>query len=101
MNVDYIAKRYPNAHVSAATIAGHYFYATYYTGPNQTAESGMGDFRESAMPATYELYDAYVDETCKEAMESQGKSPSACMMSSYALPYIESDSFAIQAMTDR
>ena len=39
MNVDYLAQRYPKAKVTAATVAGHYFYATYYTGVNYTAPS--------------------------------------------------------------
>jgi hypothetical protein len=45
MNVDYVQKRYPEARVTAATIAGHYFFATYYDGENHTAPSSMGDFR--------------------------------------------------------
>ena len=36
MNVDYIAQRYPSARVTAATVAGHYFYATFYDGVNHT-----------------------------------------------------------------
>ena len=32
MNLDYLAERYPQARVTGATIAGHYFYATYYDG---------------------------------------------------------------------
>jgi len=67
MNVDYIAKRYPKARVTAATVAGHYFYATYYEGVNHTDPGGMADFRESAFKKTYELYDAFVDESCKHA----------------------------------
>jgi hypothetical protein len=31
--------RYPNARVTAATVAGHYFYASYYTGMNHTDPS--------------------------------------------------------------
>ncbi len=100
MNVDYLAKRYPKAKVTAMTIAGHYFYATYYTGVNATAQSGMGDFRESAFPTTYKLYDAYVDETCKLAYERKGQSPGACLLSNNSFPYIESDAFVVQALTD-
>ncbi len=100
MNVDYIAKRYPNARVTALTIAGFYFYATYYTGPDATPPSGMGDFRESAFPVTYDLYQAYVDQSCKYAMELKGQHPGACMLANNSFPYIEVDSFAIQALTD-
>lgn len=73
MNVDYVAERfvnfgasinltpmskfppyssqyrYPNARVTAATVAGHYFYATYYAGPNATQPGGMADFRSAFM----------------------------------------------------
>lgn len=67
MNVDYVAQRYfcppqarprfrlrfshhacnryPNARVTAATVAGFYFYATYYSGPNHTEAGSMADFR--------------------------------------------------------
>jgi O-palmitoleoyl-L-serine hydrolase len=101
MNVDYIKNRYPKAHVTAATIAGHYFYASYYEGENHTESGGMADFRESAWPTTYALYDAYVDESCKEAFEAASMSPAACMLSNNSFPYIESDSFVIQSQTDR
>jgi hypothetical protein len=100
MNVDYVQKRYPHAKVTAMTIAGHYFYATYYDGVNATAPSGMGDFRESAFPTTYKLYDAFVDESCKIAHERAGLSPGACLLSNNSFPYIEVDSFVVQALTD-
>jgi hypothetical protein len=101
MNVDYVAKRYPNARVTAATVAGFYFYATYYSGENHTEPGGMADFRESGIQAAYKLYDAFVDETCKTAFEAANKDPAACMLSNNSFPYIESDSFAIQAQTDQ
>jgi ribosome maturation protein SDO1 len=101
MNVDYIARRYPKAKVTALTIAGFYFYATYYDGANATAPSGMGDFRESAFPVTYDLYEAYVDQSCKLAYEKKGMHPGACMLANNSFPYIEVDSFAIQALTDK
>jgi hypothetical protein len=49
MNVDWLQQRYPLARVTAVTIAGFYFFATYYEGTNHTSPSGMGDFRESAL----------------------------------------------------
>ena len=101
MNLDYLAQRYPNARVTGVTIAGHYFYATYYDGPDHTNPGGMGDFRESAWPTTYALYDAYVDQSCKEDLESRGLSPSACMLGNNTYPYIESDVFVVQAQTDQ
>jgi hypothetical protein len=101
MNLDYLAHRYPAARVSGVTIAGHYFYATYYDGPNHTNPGGMADFRETAFPTTYALYDAFVDESCKEAQEAQGLSPGACMLSNNSFPFIESETFVVQAQTDQ
>jgi hypothetical protein len=100
MNVDYLAKRYPHARVTAATIAGFYFDATFYEGTNHT-ENGCADFRTDAWPINYDLYNAYVDQSCKEAFVSQGLHPGACMLSNNSFPYIESPSFAIQAQTDQ
>ena len=60
MAVDWIAKRYSQAHVTGVSIAGLYYYATYYTGPHATGPSSMADFREQAFPATYALY-SYVN----------------------------------------
>ena len=36
INIDYVAERYPDAKVTAATIAGFYYFATYYSGTNAT-----------------------------------------------------------------
>eukprot|EP01034_Spumella_vulgaris_P025065 gene25065-31475_t len=101
MNVDYLAKRYPNAKVTAMTVAGHYFYATYYDGPNHTNPGGMADFRQAAFDANYKLYDAFVDESCKEAYEAKGQSAGACMASNNSLPFIDVDSFVVQSQTDQ
>lgn len=100
MNLDYLAERYPQARVTGATIAGHYFYATYYDGVNHTQPGTMGDFREPAMSSTYTLYNAFVDETCKEAYESRGLSAGACLLSNNSLPYIKSDAYVVQSQTD-
>lgn len=101
MNLDYLAHRYPKARVTGVTIAGHYFYATYYSGTNHTNPGGMADFRESAFPSTYTLYDAFVDQTCKRAYEHKGESAGACMLSNNSFPFIESESFVVQAQTDQ
>lgn len=101
MNVDYLQKRYPNAYVSALTLAGHYFYATYYEGEHHTESGTMADFRESAWPTTYSLYQAFVDESCQEDMIKQSRSPGECMLSNNSFPYIEADSFVIQSQTDQ
>jgi hypothetical protein len=100
MNVDYLADRFPAARVTAATIAGYYFYATFYEGTNHTSGSGMGDFRQSPMEETYDLYQAYVDESCESAYLASGAHPSACMFGNYSIPYLKSDLYAVQAQTD-
>lgn len=101
MNLDYLAHRYPKARVTGVTIAGHYFYATYYNGSDHTNPGGMADFRESAWPTTYDLYEAFVDQSCKVAYEHKGESPGACMLSNNSFPYIQSESFVVQAQTDQ
>jgi len=100
MNVDYVAARYPKARVTAVTIAGFYFYATYYTGENATAP-GMADFRVEAWDSTYDLYNAYVDESCREFYEKGGNSPSACMTANQSWAHVGADSFAVQSQTDQ
>ena len=97
MTVDWVAKRYPQARVTGVSIAGLYFYASYYTGPHAIGPSSMADFREEAFPTTYALYNAHVDEDCAKALPD----PSACMLLNNSLPYIDSDIFVIQAQTDQ
>ncbi len=46
-NVDFLASLYPNARVVAVPIAGFYFFAYPYKGPNHTS-STLVDFREEA-----------------------------------------------------
>ena len=48
-NLDYTALRYPNARVVGAPIAGFYFFAYPYAGPNAT-QSVLADFRQAAWP---------------------------------------------------
>lgn len=97
MMLDWVAKRYPKARVSGISVAGLYFFATYYSGPNATGPGGMADFREAAFPNTMALWDAYVDETCAATLPE----PSDCMLLNNSLPYIDSDVFVIQAQTDQ
>lgn len=78
-----------------------YFFATYYDGEHHTDPGGMADFREVAWPNTYALYDAFVDSDCKQAQEAAGLSPGRCMVLNTSFPYIQSDSFVVQAQTDQ
>ena len=100
MHLDYIAERYPQARVSGLTVAGHYFYANYYTGPDTTTDMELADFTEEGWEYAYDLYNSFVDESCKVAYENANKSPSACMISSYSQPYVMSDVYVVQSQTD-
>ena len=79
-------------------ILGFYFYANHpYQGPDHTS-SNLANFSEDGMRDAYYLYQAYVDESCKEA---RGDDPWACMFATYAYPYISSPSFISEAQTDQ
>lgn len=100
MHVDHIAARYPQARVSGLTVAGHYFYANYYTGPDSTTDMELSDFTEAGWENAYHLYNAYVDESCKAAYEEASLSPFPCMLSSNSQPYVSSDVYVVQSQTD-
>eukprot|EP00605_Chrysophyceae_sp_TOSAG23-4_P002507 GSChrysophyteH1.ASY1.ANO1.2770.1 assembled CDS len=100
MNVDYIAERYPRARVTGLSIAGFYYFSTFYTGPGarQWDEQGtMADFRESAWPATYKLYDAFVDTDCAQ----REASAPGCMVANVSFPYIQTPVFVVQSLSDK
>jgi hypothetical protein len=101
LNLDYLAQRYPSARVVGHAFGGFNMYATYFQGSRAMKGSFLTDFRESALPSTYALYDSYVDESCKAAYEARGQSPAPCLLSNYSLPYIDSELFVAQALTDR
>lgn len=96
-NVDYLAGRARGARVVAAPVAGFYFFAYPYTGPNHTS-STLADFTPAAWPATYALWAAFVDEDCAAGLRS---TPWACLLSNYSFPYVSSGSFAVEAQTDQ
>lgn len=101
MHLDYIAERYPQARVSGLTVAGHYFYANYYTGPDATTDMELADFTEVGVEAAYHLYDSFVDESCKAAYEGENQSAYACMISSHSQPYVSSEVYVVQSQTDQ
>ena len=101
-HVDDLQKRYPKAKVTAATIAGYYFYADFYMGTNHTnfvPGEGMGDFREEGIQSAYQLYEAFVDEDCR--MAKGDKAAYQCMLANNSFPYITADSFIIQSLSDK
>lgn len=92
-----LSSRLPNVKITLAPIAGFYFFAYPYTGPNHTA-SYLVDFREQAWPTTIALWGSYIDPKC-----AAGLGPArahACMLSAYSFPFISAPSFAIEAQTD-
>ena len=103
INIDYVSRRYPNARVTIATVAGFYFYEEYYTGRNAATPpcSGFSNFLEPGWENMYTLYDAYVTESCKAYMLENDLPVSGCMIANISLPFVESDVYAIQAQTDQ
>jgi hypothetical protein len=101
INLDYLKQRYRSARVVGHAFAGFNTYATYYNGSRALKFNFLSDFRESAMPRTYALYNSYVDESCRAAYEARGQSPAACLLSNNSLPYIDAELFVVQALTDR
>lgn len=106
MNLDYLKDRLtklnPTARVVGAPIAGFYFYANDpYTGPDHTS-STLANFSESGMATAYNLWQSYVDQTCLDAKEKNSPAdPHACTLAAYAYPYIDADTFIIEAQTDQ
>jgi hypothetical protein len=103
INLDYVAKRYPNARVRGLSIGGFYFPATFYQGPDArvwTGQGTMADFRESAWPVTYELYQAYVNEDCKAHYSSLGQSPGPCLIANNSVSFVQTPVFVVQSQTD-
>jgi hypothetical protein len=100
MSLDYIAERYPRARVSGLTVAGHYFYAHYYTGPDST-DTELTDMTEEGWEHAYHLYDSFVDESCKAAYEAAQLSAAPCMLSTNSQPYVSSEVYVVQSQTDQ
>lgn len=106
MNLDYLKDRLnkinPMTRVVGAPIAGFYFYANDpYTGPDHTY-STLANFSESGMAVAYNLWKSYVDQSCLEdKLKNHPADPHACTLSAYSYPYIEAESFIIEAQTDQ
>ncbi len=96
MNVGFLADLVPSARVVAAPVAGFYFYAYPYTGVNHTSSS-LADFRPEAWPTTYALWQSFVDRNCLRALAD---TPWACLLANYSFPYIQQESYVVEAQTD-
>jgi len=97
--VDYLRNRFPNARVTGAPLAGMYFYAFPYTGPNAT-HSILAPFDPPGIDALFSLYRPYLNEDCVAAYTAMGLSPSPCMLGNYSQLYVKSDMFVTEAQTD-
>ena len=107
MNVDYVAKRYPNAKVTGLSVAGFYYPAVFYDGPDARTyynDSTMADFRLQGLPGMYALYNAYVDTDCADAYNGNesttAAAPAPCMMANFSQPYVSSPVFVVQSLSD-
>jgi hypothetical protein len=96
-HLDWLQERYPHARVVGAPVAGFYFWAFYYQGPNATTTE-LADFRPQAWVNTYALWQPFVDESCAAAHPA---TPWYCMLSNYSFPYISVEVFASEAQTDQ
>lgn len=90
----------PSTRVVGAPIAGFYFKATPYQGNYTLNRSRYEDYRDlpSNWPRYYQLFRAYVDESCKAALPD---APWACLLSAYVYPYIDTPVFVTEALTDK
>eukprot|EP00047_Mylnosiga_fluctuans_P006060 m.244557 g.244557 ORF g.244557 m.244557 type:complete len:366 (+) comp14468_c0_seq1:99-1196(+) len=95
LHVDALADRFPSAHVAGAPIAGFYFYAWPYTGPNHT-QSVLVDFRAANWPRLVALWNSTADESCVRAIGA-----AACMLANYSFPYIASRTFVTESQSDK
>ena len=101
-NLDHTARRYPRARVVGAPIAGFYFFAVPYAGPNAT-QSVLADFRQAAWPQHAHLWQSFVNPDCFAALSQPGSplDPSACLLAAYSFPFVKSEAFVAEAQTDR
>lgn len=96
--LDAIAARFPRARVSGAPIAGFYSNAFPYTGPDATpADSGLPSFSPSGLRELYALYQPSLNAACVAAHAAD---PSPCLLSNNSLPFIHTDVFVTEALTD-
>ncbi|EGD80161.1 hypothetical protein PTSG_10843 [Salpingoeca rosetta] len=96
-HLDWLAQRVPHATVVGAPIAGFYFPAYPYTGPNHTS-SDLADFRPQAWPGHYNLWNSVVDDSCRAHFKHE---PWLCMLSNVSYDFISTQVFVTEAQTDQ
>eukprot|EP01121_Diplochlamys_sp_Union-15-3_P017327 TRINITY_DN6078_c0_g1_i1.p1 TRINITY_DN6078_c0_g1~~TRINITY_DN6078_c0_g1_i1.p1 ORF type:complete len:373 (+),score=59.43 TRINITY_DN6078_c0_g1_i1:58-1176(+) len=96
-HLDNLQERLPKAQIIGGPIAGYYFPAHPYTGPNHT-QSYLANFTESGLKELYHLWNAQVDSSCATALSS---SPWLCLVANESIPYIKSRAYIVEAQTDK
>lgn len=97
-NVDWLNRKLPvGTRVVGAPIAGLYYFADPYTGPNHT-QSDLADFREPAWPSHAALWQSFVDDDCLAAF---GGESWRCVLANYSTPFVAADLFFTQSMSDK
>ncbi|EDQ88996.1 uncharacterized protein MONBRDRAFT_25774 [Monosiga brevicollis MX1] len=92
-----LVDRYPQASVYNVPIAGFYFPAYPYTGPNHT-QSGLADFRAEAWPGHVTLWQSHMDQDCQRDMPVNDTWK--CMLANFSYPYMRAPIFIVEAQTD-
>lgn len=95
-HLDDLAEILPEARVVGAPIAGFYFFADPYQGPNHTS-SVLSDFREPAWSSHFALWNSFIDQSCGKHFYSEQW---MCMLANVSFPFISSGSFIAEAQTD-
>lgn len=96
LHLDALAARFSSALVVGAPIAGFYFYAYPYAGPNHT-QSVLVDFSPESWPHLITLWNSTSDASCLESLRD---TPWACMLANYSFPYISSAAFITESLSD-
>eukprot|EP01116_Phalansterium_solitarium_P023723 TRINITY_DN845_c0_g1_i1.p1 TRINITY_DN845_c0_g1~~TRINITY_DN845_c0_g1_i1.p1 ORF type:complete len:382 (-),score=88.24 TRINITY_DN845_c0_g1_i1:122-1267(-) len=95
-NLDYVADRFPLTRVLGAPIAGFYFPAYPYTGPN--AAPIDVPFDPASWPVYYALWKAFVPTRCAAANPS---APWLCALANTSVATLNAPLFVVETQTDR
>jgi hypothetical protein len=99
VNVGYLQSVLPEARVTVVPIAGFYFYAYPYTGPDATP-SNLANFSQQGMVHNVALWDSHMNADCIAAFRSLNQS-SGCLLANNSYPFVDVPLFIIEAQTDQ
>jgi len=98
LHLDWVAGRYEQAEVVGLSIAGYYTWNQAYDGPHAAdPKTELPDFSEDSFEGYVELWDAFMDADCEDKQPHRWW----CIVAHYALPYVSSRVYIVQAQTDR